>query len=70
MKKLMMLLAVAVLACGVLGGCGMVDTYQERNRRIQNINDLQARMFMDDWDYFWLYERNTYLTEWFPHVAH
>jgi hypothetical protein len=25
---------------------------------------------MDDWDYFWLYERNTYLTEWFPHVAH
>ncbi len=67
MKKL---LIVLVLCLGAfLGGCGLVDSSSDRGRRYDQINKMQWRMAVDDWDYFWLYERNTYLTEYHPHVG-
>ncbi|HUS48076.1 MAG TPA: hypothetical protein VM098_08150 [Phycisphaerae bacterium] len=70
MKKTLLLLTVLILVTTIMSGCdGMVDTSQDRMRRIRNINELQTRMIVDDWDYIWLYERNTYLSQWYPHVG-
>ncbi len=68
MKKL--LIVLVVLSGVLLGGCGLTGgTYNERLRRDQQINDFQARQLVDDWDYFWLYERNSHLTEYHPRVG-
>jgi len=69
MKKTLLLLAALVLMTSLMSGCGVINSYDERVHRYQQINDLQARMLVDDWDYFWLYERNTYLCEWYPRVG-
>ena len=61
MKRLLMLLVVWALT---VGGCGMVDTYRQRENRYLNITGFQARQAVDDWDYFWLYDRPSRLTEW------
>jgi hypothetical protein len=53
----------------LMSGCGITSSFEERVHRHQQIDDLQARMFVDDWDYFWLRERNSYLTEWYPRVG-
>ena len=64
MKKALLLLAVMIFITSLMTGChGMTDSYRERTQRYKQINDLQTRMLVDDWDYFWLYERNTYLSE-------
>lgn len=62
MKRLLVLLVVLVGAC--LAGCGLVDSQQERKRRYKTITQLQGRMIIDDWDYFWLADRPSYLTSW------
>jgi len=70
MKKILLLLAVLVCVTTLMSGCeGMADSYSDRMRRYKHIDDLQTRMLVDDWDYFWLYERNTYLSEWYPRVG-
>jgi len=70
MKKILLLLAVLVCITTLMSGCeGMADSYSDRMRRYKHIDDLQTRMLVDDWDYFWLYERNTYLSEWYPRVG-
>ncbi|MHC4981678.1 MAG: hypothetical protein ACYTF6_00730 [Planctomycetota bacterium] len=72
MKKALLLLVVAAFIMSFVSGCqghGVVDTYQDRMLRYRQINDLQARMLVDDWDYLWLYERNTFLSEWYPRVG-
>ena len=67
MKNLLMLL---VVVCGVLlAGCGMVDNRQQRELRYHQITDLNTRGFVDDWDEFWLYDRNSRLTQWHPRVG-
>ncbi len=62
MKRLLLLLVVVVSTC--LAGCGLVHTRQQRQRRFRTISALQARMIVDDWDYFWMLNRPSYLTEW------
>jgi len=62
MKRLAVLVVLLVAAC--LAGCGLVHTHEERKRRYKSITKLNARMIMDDWDYFWLAERPSYLTYW------
>lgn len=62
MKRLLVLLVVLVGTC--LAGCGLVDSHQERKRRYKTITQLQSRMIIDDWDYFWLADRPSYLTTW------
>ena len=67
MKKLLILLTLCV--ANLLAGCGMVDTYAERNRRIRHINQLQARMIVDDWDVIWLQDRSANMTYWHPRIG-
>jgi hypothetical protein len=67
MKRLLVLLIL--LAAMFLAGCGLVHTYGERERRYGNIADMQLRMAVDDWDYFWLAERPSYLTYWYVREA-
>jgi uncharacterized protein YceK len=62
MKRLVVLLVLLAAAC--LAGCGLVDTYEQRKRRYRTITKYHARMIVDDWDYFWLAERPSYLTYW------
>ncbi len=69
MKNLLLVLAVMICLSALLSGCGMTDSYQERVWRYKQIDDLESRMFVDDWDYFWLRERATYLSEYYPHVG-
>ena len=61
------LLALVILLAGTfLAGCGLVNaTYAERERRYRHITHYQARMIVDDFDYFWLAERPSYLTYWY-----
>ncbi|MFW6061922.1 MAG: hypothetical protein ACOC93_03855 [Planctomycetota bacterium] len=62
MKKLLIL---AVLGLALLQpGCTLTDSFDERMQRVDNIHYLQSRMLVDEWDYFWLYERASRLTPW------
>jgi len=71
MKPLLILLVMCIAAASILAGCsGVVDDYDDRVRRYEQINNFQTRMAVDDWDYIWLYERNSNLTEWSPRVGH
>ncbi len=80
MKHLLILLVLVVgsvcagCSCGGASrseyGCPtLVESRQERNTRIADICNLQARMLVEDWDYLWLAERNSYLTQWHPRVG-
>ena len=61
---MMRLLVAFLLLVGVLSGCGLVSTYQERERRYRTITDYNLREAVDDWDTFWLADRPSYLTYW------
>jgi hypothetical protein len=65
MRRLLMLLVVC--AASYLTGCGCPSTVQtadERNRRIDEMVKLQSRQIVDDWDYFWLCDKSTRLSQW------
>ena len=71
MKPLLILLVLCLAAASILAGCsGVVDTYDDRVRRYKQINNFQTRMIVDDWDYIWLYERSSNLSEWNPRIGH
>ena len=68
MKKLMMLVVIGV---GVfLGGCGMVDSFSERTRRIRNIQEIHARMVVDDIDEIFFFHRSSRLSRWKPVIGY
>lgn len=52
-----------------VGKSNPVETPAERNSRITQINALHGRMIVDDWDYLWLFDRSTNLTEWSSRVG-
>ena len=61
--RIMLVLCFALFVGGLVAGCsGMTDSYAERRRRFAQIHDIQKRQAVDDWDYLWLYERNSRLT--------
>jgi len=65
-------LIVLVLAAGMLLASGCVTTNETadvRDLRLEQISDLQMRMLVEDWDYFWLFERNAGTTQWHPWVG-
>ena len=68
MKKWLVLM---IVLCGAFltSGCGLVDSYDERVTRYKQINNFQSRMLVDDWDYFWLYESNSKLTQYHPYAG-
>jgi len=54
----------------LLAGCeGMVDSRPQREMRYRQITEFNARGFVDDWDEFWLYDRNSRTTPWHPRVG-
>ena len=71
MRRICLLIVLCACFTALLAGCsGVADSGAERYSRAKQINDLQMRMLVDDWDYFWLYDRNTYLTKYHPRVGH
>ena len=70
MKKLAI---VVVMFFGMfLTGCGntLVETWPERCDRLQLQENLEAKMIAEDWDYFWLQERCSHLSQWHPLVGY
>ncbi|MCK4601072.1 MAG: hypothetical protein KAU28_01315 [Phycisphaerae bacterium] len=69
MKKILILLVV--LTGLILAGCaGSIDTASERKTRIKNINAMNARMLVDDWDFFWMQDCSSQLMEWHTKFGH
>ena len=64
--KTMMILLLVLFAGSFLVGCngGMVDTVDERDRRVAAIMDDWARQMTDDSDQFWLIDQNPRLMRW------
>ena len=69
MKKLLIPLIFLVVSLIAAGCSTMTEPREERNRRLSQISDLQMKMLVEDWDYLWLYERNTGMTRWCPWVG-
>ncbi len=69
MKRLLVLI-VLLAGCFLTSGCAtLVENPQARKRRLSQITELQMKMLVEDWDYFWLYERNAGTTQWHPWVG-
>lgn len=68
MKKV---LTIVVICLGMMmAGCStLVNSPDERNRRISQIWDVETRMLVDDWDAFWLVDHNTRTTRYHSRVG-
>ena len=82
MRKL--LIALVLMISGLVGCCpkgaggdtigancsdGLVDSADQRCRRIRYIDTVQNRMLVDDWDMVWLNDRSTRLSHHFIYVG-
>lgn len=64
MKKLLAL--TILLAAVFIAGCGLADmSYHERENRYRSKLAMDARMMIDDFDYFWLVDRPSRLSYWY-----
>ncbi|MCK4602721.1 MAG: hypothetical protein KAU28_09655 [Phycisphaerae bacterium] len=52
------------------GSEGLVDSTDQRSRRIGYIEIVNSRMLTDDWDRLWLNERSTRLTSHIIYIGH
>jgi len=68
MKTLLMLLVLLGLGFASIG-CSMTRSLGEGCRKDQAITEINMRGAVDDWEYLWLYDRSTMLTQWHPHVG-
>jgi hypothetical protein len=59
------LIGVAVTFVGLAGCHGMVKTYDDRMNMYSQVLETDARQLVDDWDTFWLADRQYRLTEWY-----
>jgi hypothetical protein len=72
MKKTVLWLVLIALCVSplVLAGCdGTVYSYEERMRRGRMIREYNFRQAVDDWDQFWLQDRNLRGSQWHPRVG-
>jgi hypothetical protein len=71
-KKICLLVVLAAVLGGMLGGCtgNPGQTGAERSLRIRQIFATEVKMFADDWDYFWLVDRSTRLTPWHVEIGY
>ncbi len=67
MRKLLIAL---VLLSGTLIGCTVGETPREHAQRHMLQADVQMRTMVEDWDYFWLAERNSRLTRWYTRLGY
>ena len=65
MKRLCILVVLAVASL-MVGCAGTIDTPRERLRRYGEVSTLDAKMFADDWDFFWLYDHPSAMTKYHP----
>jgi hypothetical protein len=69
MKKLLLLVVTVICLGGLLSGCTMNErTSDERQRRFARITDANMRMFWEDWDYLWLYDKESSLSRWHTRI--
>lgn len=65
MKKLLTALVLFTCVAGcMLPGCTSVETTEEHVGRLAIQSDLQFRLLVDDFDSFWMFDRNCRLTRW------
>lgn len=70
MKKFMIMLVVLVAGSILMSGCAtLVDSPAEQRALARNVPNIQSKQFVDDWNYLWLYERSSSLSEWHPYVG-
>jgi len=64
MKKVSITLLLVMLAVTFVSGCARStpETSLERNFRITQSWKLDNRMFVDDWDDFWMIDKNSQLS--------
>ena len=62
MKKLLM--AIALLGIVMTVGCTTFETANQHNQRLWMQKDVQCRELVEDFDMFWLFDRNSKLTQW------
>ena len=68
MKKALILVVICLGM--MMAGCAtLVNSPEERDRRIHHIWSTETRMIVDDWDAFWLVDRNTRTTRYHPRVG-
>ena len=68
---MMKCLMTLVLCLGsILAGCTLVESADERNRRIAQSIDLNMRMAVADFDAILLLDRNSRLSPWYTKVGY
>ena len=83
MRKLLMVLVL--MMSGLVAGCqqqrgdsgdlsatgsqGLLDSTDQRNRRLRYIENVNSRMLIDDWDMVWLQERGSRLSPYITYVG-
>jgi hypothetical protein len=65
-----LLIAAIILVATFFAGCTMVETADQRNRRVSHIMDMDSRMLVQDLDTILLLDRNTRLTRWHAYVGY
>lgn len=69
MKRFLLVVFAMVCLGGILSGCTMRErTADERFSRFARINDVNMHLFWEDWDYLWLYDRESRLSRWHTRV--
>ncbi|HUT01212.1 MAG TPA: hypothetical protein VM031_02060 [Phycisphaerae bacterium] len=63
---------ILLVLCGMffLMGCTSAETTEEHGRRLWLTTDLQARNLVEDWDNFWLYDRNCRMSRWYTRMGY
>jgi len=55
-----------LVGIGAMFGCeGVVKNFDERMNTYGQVLDMDTRQMVDDWDYFWLADRQYRLTRWY-----
>jgi hypothetical protein len=63
--RIVLTLAAMGLALCLSSGCsGMVKTPEDRANTYSEVADTDARQLTDDWDLFWLADRQYRLSKW------
>lgn len=64
------LIAAVLFACSMVIGCTSVETPEQHVRRLDLTTGLQMRAAVEDWDMFWLSDRNCRLSMWNTRVGY